>query len=123
MNLPQLKEYTKNGFHYQLVERRGDWVIFRQGTTKDSTLPMDVGMAWEVFKIHVSKEAEMLVENAEGEKVLVKFAPKECAPSNEDFGRGKAWSCHSLKRAREKIVEAIGNERINKERKDLRNNK
>jgi hypothetical protein len=114
-----LINYTKNKFYYQLVERRGDWAIFRQSAKPDSTAPFDVGMAWEVFKIHVSKEAEMLVKNAEGEELLVKFAPKECAPSNEQFGNG-AWSCCSLKRAYEKLEEAIENEKRNKERREKR---
>jgi hypothetical protein len=117
--LTPLTSYTKNKFYYQLVERHGDWVVFRQSAKPDSTAPFDVGMAWEVFKIHVSKEAEMLVKNDEGEKVLVKFAPKECAPSNEQFGNG-AWSCCSLKRAREKLEEAIENEKRNKERREKR---
>jgi len=112
-----LKSYTKNGFYYQLVEREGDWAIFRQSTQPDSKAPLNVGMAWEVFRVYVSKEAEMLVENKEGEKVLVKFAPKECAPSNESFGKN-AWSCPTLARAREKLREAIENEKINKQRKE-----
>ena len=103
--MEQIKEYVKNGFYYQLVERENDWVIFRQSTVKDSTSPFHLGMAWEVFKIHVSKEAEMLVKNAEEEEILVKFEPKECPPSNEQFGRGRAWSCPSLERAREKLKE------------------
>ena len=111
--LTPLTEYTKNGFYYQLVERQGDWAIFRQSTIKDSTAPFNVGMAWEVFKIKVSKEAEMTVKNEEGQDVVVKFAPKECAPSNESFGNG-AWSCPTLKRAKEKLAEAIENENTNK---------
>jgi hypothetical protein len=115
-----LTEYTKNGFYYQLVERKGDWVIFRQSTVKDSTAPFDVGMAWEVFKIKVSKEGEMWVTDKEGNKSLIKFEAKECAPGNEDFGRN-AFSCPTLKRAREKLEEAIKHEeelvksRVNKE--------
>jgi hypothetical protein len=114
-----LTNYQKNGFYYQLVERQGDWAIFRQSTVKDSTAPLNVGMAWEVFKIKVSKEAEMLVKGADGNEVLVKFAPKECAPPNEAFG-SYAWSCPTLKRAKEKLQEAIKNEKINKERREAR---
>ena len=102
--LTPLTEYTKNGFYYQLVERQGDWAIFRQSTVKDSTAPLNVGMAWEVFKVKVSKEAEMLVKDADGKEVLVKFAPKECAPGNEDFGK-TAYSCNSLERAKQKLKE------------------
>ncbi len=115
-----LTEYTKNGFYYQLVDRQGDWVIFRQSGKENSKAPFDVGMAWEVFKIHISKECEMLVKNAEGKEVLVKFAPKECGPSNEQFGAG-AWSCHSLVRAYEKRAEAMAREIENKEKRDARN--
>lgn len=112
-----LKSYVKNGFYYQLVERQGDWAIFRQSTVKDSTAPLDMGMAWEVFKIKVSKEAEMLVKDADGKETLVKFAPKECAPSNESFG-SHAWSCPTLKRAREKLREAIEKEKSNKQNRE-----
>lgn len=118
--LTPLTEYTKNGFYYQLVERQGDWAIFRQSTVKDSTSPLDRGMAWEVFKIKVSKEAEWEVTDKEGNKTLLKVEPKECAPSNEEFGRGSAWSCPSLTRAREKLREAIENEKVNKERRETR---
>jgi hypothetical protein len=101
-----LKSYQKNSFYYQLVERSGDWAIFRQSAKPDSTAPFDVGMAWEVFRIKVSKEAEMKVKNKEGEVVVVKFAPKECPPGDEAFGKW-AWSCNSLARAREKLREVI----------------
>jgi hypothetical protein len=115
-----ITEYTKNHFYYQLVERRDNWVIFRQSTVKDSKAPFNVGMAWEVFRVKISKEAEMLVKNAEGKEVLVKFEPKECAPSNEEFGHN-AWSCPSLERAYEKLEEAMENESVNKERREARN--
>jgi hypothetical protein len=120
--LAPLKEYQKNGFYYQLVERRGDWVIFKQCAQIPTPDP-NKAMAWEVFKIHVSKEAEMMVKNKEGEQVLVKFEPKECGPSNEQFGNG-AYSCHSLARAYEKLEECIQNEAENKLRREARvNNK
>lgn len=112
--MESLKNYTKNGFYYQLVERQGDWAIFRQSTVKDSTSPMDIGIAWEVFKIKVSKECEAMMGG-----VLVKFEAKECPPSNESFGNG-AWSCHTLERAREKLAEAIKNEALNKEKREAR---
>lgn len=111
-----LTTYTKNSFHYQLVERRGDWAIFRQSAKKDSTAPLDVGMAWEVFRIKVSKGGEMTVKGADG-PVVVKFEPKESPPSDESFGSG-AWSCCSLSRAYEKLAEAIESEKVNKERRD-----
>jgi len=118
--MEQLTNYVKNGFYYQLVERRGDWVIFKQCANKPKpNSDPNCAMAWEVFRIHVSKECEMLVKNKEGKEVLVKFAPKECGPSNEDFG-SKAWSCNSLRRAREKLDEAMCNEAINKERREAR---
>jgi hypothetical protein len=106
-----LQKYTKNGFYYQLVDRVGDWAIFRQSGKQDSDAPFDVGMAWEVFRIKVSKEAEMKVKNKEGEIVIVKFAPKECPPGDEAFGRGRAWSCPSLKRAKEKLQEACDSDK------------
>ncbi len=117
LNMEQITNYVKNGFHYQLVERRGDWVIFRQSAKKDSTAPFGVGMAWEVFRIKVSKGGEMTVKGADGQPVVVKFEPKECPPSDESFGSG-VWSCHSLLRAYEKLAEAIESEKINKERRD-----
>lgn len=113
--------YTKNGFYYQLVKRQGDWAIFRQSTVKDSTAPLDVGVAWEVFKIKVSKEAEWEVTDKAGNKTLLKVEPKECAPSNEEIGRGRAWSCPTLKRAREKLAEAIENEKLNKQNRENKN--
>lgn len=48
----------------------------------------------------------MKVKNKEGEVVVVKFAPKECPPGDEAFGKW-AWSCNSLARAREKLREVI----------------
>jgi hypothetical protein len=117
--LTPLTEYQKNSFHYQLVERRGDWAIFRQSGKKDSTAPFDVGMAWEVFKIKVSKYAEWTVTDKDGNKTLLKAEPKECAPSDESFGH-YAWSCHTLKRAYEKLEEAMLNEQANKDRREAR---
>jgi hypothetical protein len=116
-----LTNFIKNGFHYQLVTRKGDWAIFKQCLNKP-LLESDPskGMAWEVFKIHVSKEAEMLVKNVEGKEILIKFEPKECGPSNEDFGRHNAWSCPSLSRAYEKLEEAMLNEQVNKDRREAR---
>jgi len=105
-NMEPLKSYQKNGFYYQLVERSGDWVIFRQSTQPDSSAPFDVGMAWEVFRIKVSKEGEMKVKDKDGNETVVKFLPKECPPGNEEFGTN-AYSCHSLARAREKLKELI----------------
>jgi hypothetical protein len=113
-----LMNFQKNGFHYQLVERRGDWAIFKQCAQTPTPDPK-CAMAWEVFRIHVSKEAEMLVKNKEGEQVLVKFEPKECGPSNEQFGNN-AFSCNSLQRAYEKLEECIQNEAENKLRRDAR---
>lgn len=115
--MDQIQTYTKNGFYYQLVERQGDWGIFRQSTVKDSTAPLNVGMAWEVFKIKVSKEGEAIMNG-----VLVKFEAKECAPSNEEIGRGHAWSCPTLKRAQEKLAEAIEKEKLTEERREARVN-
>lgn len=111
-----LTNYTKNGFYYQLVERQGDWAIFRQSGKKDSTAPLDVGMAWEVFRIKTSKGGEMTVKNKEGESVTVKFEPKECAPGDNDFGFS-AWSCPTLARAREKMAERIAAEHEREEKK------
>ncbi len=115
-----LTTFVKNHFHYQLVERRGDWVIFKQCMHKpELNSDPNKAMAWEVFKIHVSKEMEGAFKNKEGEEIIVKFEPKECGPSNEDFG-SKAWSCNSLRRAYEKLEEAIQNEAVNKERREAR---
>ena len=117
--MEQIRNYTKNGFYYQLVERRGDWAIFRQSGTKDSTAPFDVGMAWEVFKVKVSKYAEWTVTDKEGNKTLLKVEPKECAPGDNDFGHS-AFSCPTLKRAYERLAESIENDKMNKERREAR---
>ena len=112
-----LTNFQKNGFYYQLVDRKGDWVIFRQSTRPDSKAPFNVGMAWEVFKIKVSKYAEWLVTDKEGNKTLLKVEPKECAPGDNDFGHS-AFSCHTLKRAYQKLEECIQNEAENKLRRE-----
>jgi hypothetical protein len=116
--IPALTNYTKNGFYYQLVERQGDWAIFRQAANRDSELPFDIGMSWEVFKIKVSKGGDMKVKDKEGNPLIIHCEPKECSPGDEMFGRGSAWSCPTLKRAREKLKEAIQNEAQNKERRE-----
>jgi hypothetical protein len=117
--IPALTNYTKNGFYYQLVERQGDWAIFRQSSKKDSTTPLDVGMAWEVFKIKVSKGGDMKVKDKDGNPLIIHCEPKECPPGDEMFG-SNGWSCHTLARAREKMAERMAAEQEREEEKNRR---
>ena len=113
--MDKLEYYVKNGFYYELVDRKGDWVIFKQRLEKGRGC-----LAFEVFKIHISKEMDGTFKNKVGEEIIVKFAPKECGPSNEAFG-ASAWSVKTLERAYEKRAEAMAREIENKEKRDARN--
>jgi hypothetical protein len=84
--------YRKNGFHYELVKRRGDIALFRQ-----CYAPGDGGFAYEV--IIVQKDPERVIAD-------VTIPAHERAPGNEEFGK-KGWAYVSRERAEAKMTELM----------------
>lgn len=80
-----LTEYTKNKYTFQLIERDGDFAIFR-GYSKDHSRPN-----WEVIKI----------QHHDGRDAFGKhYDPTEFPPSDAQWGE-KGWTAENEEHARE----------------------
>ena len=87
---PLGNSFSKNGFHYELVIRRGDIAIYKQRLRPGAGC-----LAYEVFKVKMVKECTIVGKLVEAH---------EAAPGNEEFGR-LGWSYPDLERARNKMKE------------------
>ncbi len=81
--------YSANGWNYKLVQRTGDVAIYSQSMHPD--LPAGgKAAAYEVFVVQKRKAREMFGCDVEA---------SEAVPSPSQWG-AKAWTCHTLERAK-----------------------
>lgn len=96
-------EFTRNGFHHQLVERGGLVCIFRRW--KDERTPH-----FEVVVLNEQPDAERVLPD--GNKL--DYPAHETYPSDEQWGRS-AWTFMTRGEARDKFSELLAKQEARKE--------
>lgn len=81
--------YGKNGFHYEVLLRRGPFAIAQQRLR-----PGQGCLAFEVFRVKQLKETQMFDRTIEAH---------EAVPSNEEWGH-KGWTYPTLEAAKVKLM-------------------
>jgi hypothetical protein len=98
--MKQLTEYTKNGYQFSLIERKGDFAIFAQYRT-------DLSKAQNYEVIRIKQVPECVLFG-------VTVPEHEAGPSNEDWGI-KGWTVTSLEKAKELMNEKYEQHKFHRE--------
>lgn len=92
-----LTEYTKNQYHFKLVERRGDFAVFA------GTKPGKDNTNWEVIHIRVTPAGSRIVHDPKKEVSLpIAWEAHERPPGDNEWG-SHGWTSVDEQSAFEKL--------------------
>ena len=102
----KIKEsFRCNGFDYQLIERKGNIVIYSQ-SKKDADNDEVIVWGYEVHKVRVSPMGASKFTNSDGSIRNVILPERERLAGNEDFGK-YGWACDDLEQAEQVFKEKV----------------
>lgn len=95
--MKQLTEYTKNKYHFTLIQRIDDYAVFA-GIKKDKP-----NTNWEVIRIRVTPAGSRIIQDPEtGEAKQLQWETHERPVGDSEWGN-YGWTFLTLERALEKL--------------------